>query len=89
MYANDIEWLYQNFSVGTQVRIVDQPVKMSYEKSGKKLIEIHESLASSYEIEFKSLPNAVKYFVGDKPLSINKVQQLLTQPTGLVTDIAI
>lgn len=89
MYAHDIEWLYQNIAVGTQVRIVDQPVKMSYEKNGKKLIEIHESLAQSFGTKFSSLPNAVKYFVGEEPLSINKVQQLLTQPTGLVTDIAI
>lgn len=88
MYANDIEWLYQNITVGTQVRIVDQPIKMSYEQGGRKLIEIHESLAQTVGSQYSALPNAVKYFVGNEPQSIDKVQQLLMQPTGLVINIA-
>ena len=45
MYDDDIKWLFDNVEVKTQVRIVDQPIKMSYEPIGPRLIEIHQPLS--------------------------------------------
>jgi len=87
MYADDIEWLYQNISVGTQVRIVDQPIKMSYETRGKKLIEIHQPLSEHGDLYIDELPLALKPFVGDKASAKQQVRELLSKPTGLVYEL--
>ncbi|REL27960.1 peptidoglycan-binding protein [Thalassotalea euphylliae] len=47
MYDDDIKWLYDNVALNTPVKIIDQPVKMSYEKPGLKLFEVHQPLTSS------------------------------------------
>ena len=47
MYDDDIKWLYDNVPLNTSVKIIDQPVKMSYEKPGLKLFEVHQPLTSS------------------------------------------
>ncbi|WP_448211281.1 L,D-transpeptidase family protein [Colwellia sp. MEBiC06753] len=46
MYDGDIKWLYDNVPLNTQVKIIDQPVKMSYERPGLKLFEVHQPLSS-------------------------------------------
>ncbi len=84
MYSDDIEWLYQNTAVGTQVRIVDQPIKMSYETNGRKLIEIHQPLSEQGDFYGDEFPTALKPFVGDKMSVKQQVKELLNKPTGLV-----
>ncbi|MEW6990887.1 L,D-transpeptidase family protein [Colwelliaceae bacterium 6441] len=89
MYADDIEWLYHNVAVNTQVRIVDQPIKMSYEPTGEKLIEIHQPLTESddiaqTDIELTLLTPAVKQFIGTNEKVIEFVNKQLDKPSGLV-----
>jgi L,D-transpeptidase YcfS len=91
MYAEDIKWLYHNVDVGTQIRIVDQPIKMSYEPHGLKLIEVHQGLSKNDESKQKNsqyeISPAVQRFIGEN-LDVNtRVQQLIIKPNGLVESL--
>ena len=88
MYAQDIEWLYHNARKNTSIRIIDQPIKMSYELSGQKLIEVHEPLAESDKAKlFNSEMASIKKFVGENEISKAHVKKLMTRPSGLVTKL--
>lgn len=88
MYAQDIEWLYYNVRTNTPIRIVDQPIKMSYEESGDKLIEVHEPLSDSSVAELfnMELP-AIQTFIGGSSSAKQQIEQLLKKPTGLVSKL--
>lgn len=49
LYDEDIKWLYDHIPMQTKVRIINQPIKMSYEDGTKQLIEIHQPLSESRE----------------------------------------
>jgi L,D-transpeptidase YcfS len=87
MYDDDIEWLYNNISIGTAIRILEQPIKMSYEQDGKK-IEVHSPLTADTARETKLvMTDAVRNFIGnDKPL-LEKVSGLLDKPQGVVVSL--
>jgi L,D-transpeptidase ErfK/SrfK/L,D-transpeptidase YbiS len=84
MFDDDIEWLFNNVKVGTQVRIVEQPIKMSYEPNGKKLIEIHKPLTEAENIGKNYISPAVIQFTKNNEQLIELIYQRLKQPTGLV-----
>ena len=44
MFDDDIKWLFDNVPLNTKVRIIEQPIKMSYENGQRQLIEIHSPL---------------------------------------------
>ena len=46
MYDDDIAWLFNHVPLNTPIKIIDQPVKMSYEQTSGKLIEIHQPLSA-------------------------------------------
>lgn len=81
MYDEDIEWLYYNVASGTQVRIIDQPVKMSYEKSGKWL-EVHQPLSESSAN--LAITPAIKQFLTHEPNKLLQYQTITQKPDGLV-----
>lgn len=84
MYAEDIEWLYHNVEVGTQVRIVNQPIKMSYEPNGEKLIEVHQPLSEEPE---NLMTTAVDKFIGEDNVVRNNFLEHIKKPTGLVVGL--
>lgn len=84
MYADDIEWLYNNIKVGTQVRIVEQPIKMSYEPDGKKLIEIHKPLTEEENIGKNFITPTVVQFAKENEQHLKLIKQRLKKPSGLV-----
>jgi L,D-transpeptidase ErfK/SrfK/L,D-transpeptidase YbiS len=87
MYDNDIEWLYNNIAVGTVVRILEQPIKMSYEQDGKK-IEVHSPLTPDTEKEIKLvMTNAVRHFIGEDKVMLETVSSLLRKPKGVVVSL--
>jgi len=87
MYDNDIEWLYNNVAVGTTIRILEQPVKMSYEQDGKK-IEVHSPLTPDSQAETKLImTDAVRNFIGQDKVLIEAVSKLLDKPRGVVVSL--
>jgi len=86
LYDTDIEWLFNNIAVGTQVRIVEQAIKMSYEPNGDKLIEVHQPLSEQGTLHSGELINpAVAKFLGGNENVIKQFEKLITSPSGLVT----
>jgi len=87
MYEHDIEWLYNNITVGTPIRILEQPIKMSYEHEGK-MIELHSPLTPDGMSEAKlTMTSAVKSFVGSNNEMLEQVSELLEQPQGIVISL--
>lgn len=89
MYAEDIEWLYHNIKVGTQVRIVEQPIKMSYEPDGQKLIEIHKPLSDEENIGKNFFTEAVAQFIQHDDQQSQIIKQRLEKPSGLVESLPL
>lgn len=75
MYDNDIKWLYDNVPLKTKVRIINQPIKMSYENGQKQLIEIHTPLTLDRE--------SMDLNVSDKETANTITQQIVV--TSIVT----
>ena len=89
MYDGDIEWLFNNVPLKTKVRVINQPVKMSYEKDGKQFIEIHEPLSDSEAVKSSIiLTNAVQRFIGTKREHWQQLIPVIEQPNGLVLELS-
>lgn len=43
----DVEWLFPHVALGSQVRIINQPVKYSVEPNGKIVVEVHAPLSKT------------------------------------------
>ena len=87
MYDHDIEWLYNNIAIGTVIRILVQPVKMSYEQDGKKM-EVHSPLTPESQTETKLvMTDAVRSFIGEDKVLLETVSRLLDKPQGVVVSL--
>jgi len=88
MYDNDIEWLFENVSINTKVRIVNQPVKMSYENGDKQLIEIHQPLTDLEATKHNViLTKTLQRFVGTKREYWQQLLPVIEKPQGLVLEL--
>ncbi len=87
MYDHDIEWLYNNIAIGTVIKILEQPVKMSYEQDGKKM-EVHSPLTPESQTETKLvMTDAVRSFIGEDKVLLETVSRLLDKPEGVVVSL--
>ncbi|KGJ89015.1 ErfK/YbiS/YcfS/YnhG family protein [Colwellia psychrerythraea] len=88
MYDDDIKWLFDNVPLETKVRVINQPVKMSYENGEKQLIEIHQPLS---ELEVSKgnviLTQAMQRFVGTKREYWQQLLPVIEKPHGLVVEL--
>lgn len=53
---DDIKALYREMPVGTPVRIINTPIKVSVEPDGRRLVEVHQPLSKSIDDDPKVLP---------------------------------
>ncbi len=92
MYDDDIKWLYENVPLNTKVRIIEQPIKMSYENGRRQLIEVH-SLAPVDKITTNKMnqeaviTQAVKNFVGENERYWQQLTPLIKEPRGLIIEL--
>ena len=98
MYANDIQWLFNNVPVGTKVTSVNQPVKMAW-IDGALFIEATPSDIQIDELEYQSQQKTISVddgtvqkilaFAGDKAGQIDwhKAREVLIDRTGILTQI--
>jgi len=88
MYDEDIKWLYENVAIDTPVRIVEQPVKMSYENSGQRLIELHTPLTDE---EGNNpgivITDVIRRFVGENEARWQELMPEIEQPSGTVLEL--
>ncbi len=97
MYDDDIKWLYENIAVNTPISIINQPIKMAYETTKLRLIEVHQPLSSeepampANELPNSStkiiIPEAVQRFIGSQAQHIKQTEAVLTQASGLVSEL--
>ncbi|WP_371373772.1 L,D-transpeptidase family protein [Thalassotalea aquiviva] len=85
MNPEDIEWLFNNTPIGTRVRVIDQPIKMTYVTPQKRMIEVHSPLTRNNgdKPELWPLPKNVEKFIGSDPKELEQVFQLIEKSNGL------
>lgn len=87
MFDDDIKWMYENIPLNTKVRIIDQPIKMSYEAGERQLIEIHEPLSVGSAPQQLSVTKSIVGFVGNNHDFWRQINPILTKPSGLVVEL--
>tara|TARA_B110000091_G_C13782645_1_gene461911 strand:- start:869 stop:1801 length:933 start_codon:yes stop_codon:yes gene_type:complete len=88
MYDNDIKWLFDHVPEKTPVHIIKQPVKMSHEQPGLKLIEIHQPLTQQgVEPKKVAVPDLVKTFFSGKDKYWPLLLPYFEKPQGVVIAI--
>lgn len=87
MFDDDIKWLFENIPLNTKVRIIEQPIKMSYESGGRRLIEIHSPLTVKNIAQKTIITSAVKTFVGKKDTVWKKLTPMFDKPQGVIIDL--
>jgi lipoprotein-anchoring transpeptidase ErfK/SrfK len=89
MYDNDIKWLFDNIPLNTEIRVINQPVKMSYENGDKQLIEIHQPLTDIAVTKGNViLTKALQRFVGTEREYWQQLLPMIENPNGLVIELA-
>lgn len=87
MFDDDIKWLYENIPLNTKVRIIEQPIKMSYESGGRRVIEIHSPLTIENIAQKNTITSAIKQFVGKSDSVWQKLTPMFDKPQGLAIEL--
>lgn len=76
LYPDDIATLFPQVAIGTEVRIVDQPVKLGWSAEGL-MLEVHPTLSQADEIEAHG---------GAEPVDLPDLEMLVMEAAGAVAD---
>jgi lipoprotein-anchoring transpeptidase ErfK/SrfK len=87
MFDDDIKWLYENVPLNTKVRIIEQPIKMSYESGGRRVIEIHSPLTIENIVQKNSITSGIKKFIGESDSVWQKLTPMFDKPQGLAIEL--
>lgn len=103
MFDDDIEWLFENVPLNTKVRIIDQPIKMSYENGQRQLIEIHSPLSVDSEVvdsqvvdnekisnkaaQKAMIVQIMKKFVGSNKSYWQQLAPVIEKPQGIIVEL--
>ncbi|RUR13208.1 L,D-transpeptidase family protein [Legionella sp. km772] len=86
MLPSDIEYLYQMVSVGTQVRIINEPIKMG-KIENQWFFQAHPSLSDHKKIKLKDLLVKKLSILNIKKID-SSIYRELTHPSGLIIPIS-
>lgn len=87
LFDDDIKWLFENIPLNTKVRIIEQPIKMSYGEDGKRMIEIHSPLTVDNVIQETIITSAIRNFVGTSDKNWQKLNPIFEKPQGLIIEL--
>jgi lipoprotein-anchoring transpeptidase ErfK/SrfK len=87
MFDDDIKWLFENIPLNTKVRIIEQPIKMSYESGGRRFIEVHSPLTVENVVQKSIITSAVKSFVGKDEILWQQLTPMFDKPQGIIVDL--
>lgn len=87
MFDEDIKWMFENIPLNTKVRIIEQPIKMSYESGGRRLIEVHSPLTIDNTAQKVKVTAAVRNFVGENDTVWKKLNPVFDTPQGLIIEL--
>lgn len=93
LYPDDIEELFQRTSIGTDVQIINQPIKTGW-FADQLYLEVHPPLNEYGTSMEEQIANAIALLsaeVTDKPYTFrsNLVRQIVKQHTGIPTLIPL
>ncbi|WP_286262812.1 L,D-transpeptidase family protein [Thalassotalea atypica] len=89
MYDDDIKWLFENVPINTPIKIIDQPIKMSYEQENLKLIEMHQPLSIEHNTRnYIEQNNVLHRFIEGHELDREMLATEFHAPSGLVKTLA-
>jgi len=88
---DDIKALYREMPVGTPVRIINTPIKVSVEPDGRRLVEVHQPLSKAIEDDPKVLPivlsEQMKQFQGAPETDAQVMEQAMQQRSGMPVEV--
>lgn len=87
MFDEDIKWMYDNVPLNTKVRIIEQPIKMSYEGGARQLIEVHVPLSINAVPQATQITKAVQSFIGSNQAFWQQLTPVFKKPDGLVVEL--
>ncbi|MGL6260133.1 L,D-transpeptidase family protein [Vibrio sp. WXL210] len=88
MEPKDIEWLFHQVERGTQVRIINEPVKMTLEPDRSVFIEAHEPLTrSDGSKKSLELPIELEWWLEEYELSPSKANSVLRAQNGVPVEV--
>jgi len=87
LFDDDIKWLYENIPLNTKVRIIEQPIKMSYEGGQRQLIEVHAPLTVDKKVQETQVTAAVKRFIGNEVSYWQQFEKVIDKQSGLVVEL--
>ena len=87
MFDDDIKWMYDHVPLNTKVRIIEQPIKMSYEAGERQLIEVHAPLSVNSVPQTIQITESVKRFIGSNQVMWQQLTPVFENPHGLVVEL--
>ncbi|QIA65881.1 L,D-transpeptidase family protein [Vibrio astriarenae] len=88
MEPKDIEWLFYQVDKGTNVRIIDEPVKMTLEPDRSVFVEAHEPLTRSDGTKKDlEIPLELRWWLDEYGLSDSKTRAVLMAQNGVPVEV--
>lgn len=86
LYPEDIEWLFKNVKVGTEVKIINKPIKIGYRQK-KLYIEVHSE--GDREVDYKKIIEVIKRSGGPSRIDRKDLLRALKEANGIPTVISL
>ncbi|WP_162272303.1 L,D-transpeptidase family protein [Thalassotalea crassostreae] len=89
MNPEDIEWLFKQSAPGTKVKIINDPIKMTYQSPDTRVVEVHSPLTNNDGSVPALLPLAksVENFVNGDENALEQLKKIINDPKGLPTKL--
>jgi L,D-transpeptidase ErfK/SrfK len=93
MYPDDVEALFPLIAVGTQVRLINQPIKVAW-VDGELLLEAHppvDAQGQSFEPNIDQFAEMLRASVGDTTVAIHwdYAREVLQKADGVIATVAL
>jgi L,D-transpeptidase ErfK/SrfK len=93
MYPDDVAALFPLIAVGTQVRLINQPVKVAW-VDGELLLEAHppvDAQGQSFEPDIDQFAEMLRAAVGDTTVAIHwdYAREVLQKADGVIATVAL
>jgi L,D-transpeptidase ErfK/SrfK len=93
MYPDDVAALFPQIAVGTQVRLINQPVKVAW-VDGELMLEAHppvDAQGQSFEPNIDQFAEMLRTAVGDTTVAINwdYAREVLQKADGVIATVAL
>ncbi|CAH0530147.1 L,D-transpeptidase family protein [Vibrio hippocampi] len=88
MEPTDIDWLFQQVDVGLQVRIIDEPIKVTLEPDRSVFIEAHEPLTrTDGSKKSMDIPKELAWWIDEYQVSDQLIKAVLLAQNGVPVEV--